>query len=113
MKLTNTDAPFLHLLAEAGLPAPVQEYRFHPSRRWRFDYAWVGRWECSPDVALEVEGGTWVAGRHVRGMGYLNDMEKYNEAVALGWRVLRCTPDTLNDPRTVGLVRDALRGGFS
>jgi len=34
-----------------GLPAPVFEYRFHPSRKWRFDIAWPER-----RVAVEVEG---------------------------------------------------------
>ena len=27
-------------LAPGDLPGPVPEYRFHPTRRWRFDYAW-------------------------------------------------------------------------
>jgi very-short-patch-repair endonuclease len=67
-----------------GLPAPVQEFRFHPTRKWRFDLAW-------PDqkVACEIEGGVFVSGRHVRGVGFLNDCEKYAEAAILGWRIIR------------------------
>lgn len=67
------------------------------------DYAW-------PDalVALEVEGGVWTGGRHTRGAGFLADMEKYNEAARLGWRVLRCTPSTLDSLTTVRLIADAL-----
>jgi len=63
------------------------EYRFHPVRRWRFDYA-------IPEhkIAIEIEGGAFVSGRHTRGVGYLNDMEKYNEATILGWRLLRYRP---------------------
>ena len=73
-----------------GLPPPVAEYRFAPPRRWRFDFAW-------PEllIAVEVEGGVWSRGRHVRGRGYLGDLEKYNAAVVMGWRVLRYTPQTL------------------
>lgn len=84
----------------AGVGAPVPEFRFHETRGWRFDYAW-------PDsrVALEVEGGVWTGGRHVRGAGYLEDMEKYSEAAALGWLVLRCTPEALYEPTTLHLVR--------
>lgn len=68
----------------------VAEYRFHPPRMWRFDYAIP-----SHRIAIEVEGGVWTNGRHIRGTGFLNDMEKYNQAVLDGWRLLRCTPDGL------------------
>jgi very-short-patch-repair endonuclease len=62
----------------------VVEHRFHPERRWRFDIAW-------PDlkVAVEVEGGVFVRGRHNRPTGFINDCEKYNAAAVMGWRVLR------------------------
>ena len=62
----------------------IPEYRFHKVRKWRFDYA------C-PElmIAIELEGGVFIGGRHTRGMGYVNDCEKYNEALKLGWRVLR------------------------
>ena len=68
------------------LPAPETEYRFHPKRRWRFDFAWP-----KMKLAVEVEGGTWSGGRHTRGGGFAKDCEKYNAAVMLGWRVLRFT----------------------
>lgn len=83
--------------------APIPEYRFHPERRWRFDFAW-------PDhlVALEVEGGVWSGGRHTRPRGFLADIEKYNAATTLGWRVLRTTPEALYSTRTLGLIKQAL-----
>jgi very-short-patch-repair endonuclease len=72
-------------LAPGDLPGPVPEYRFHPVRRWRFDFAWPS----SPrgGVAVEVDGGQWRAGggRHNTD----RDREKLNTAAALGWRVLR------------------------
>jgi len=70
-----------------GITEPHREYRFHPSRRWRFDYAWPSRM-----IALEIEGGVWTGGRHTRGAGFLGDMEKYNAATLMGWKVLRCVP---------------------
>jgi hypothetical protein len=73
-----------------ALPDPIREYRFHPTRRWRFDYAWPGEL-----VALEVEGAVWVKGRHTRGSGFIADLEKYNAATALGWRVVRFTPQQM------------------
>jgi very-short-patch-repair endonuclease len=69
---------------------PMEEYRFHPSRRWRFDLALP-----SQKIAIEIEGGAWVNGRHVRPKGYRGDMEKYNQAQLLGWRVLRYAPDQI------------------
>lgn len=73
-----------------GVLAPVAEFRFAPPRRWHFDFAWENE-----RIALEVEGGVWIKGRHTRPQGFLNDMEKYNNAAALGWRLLRTTPDDL------------------
>ena len=82
-----------------NIPIPEKEYKFHPKRKWRFDYAW-------PDykIALEVEGGIWTKGRHVRGTGFLKDMEKYNAATVLGWRVLRTTPTDLLKTDTLDLI---------
>lgn len=73
-------------------PQPDREYRFHPERRWRFDFAFPAH-----RVAVECEGGTWVQGRHTRGLGFRNDCEKYNAATARGWRVYRCTAGMLQD----------------
>ncbi len=73
-----------------GLPSPIPEYRFHPDRRWRFDWAWPDRL-----IAVEQEGGVWIQGRHSRGAGMVKDMEKYNEAGRLGWRVFRFTPQQI------------------
>ena len=90
------------LLAAAGLPQPVQEHRFHPVRKWRFDYAWPEH-----RLALEVEGGTWSGGRHTRGAGYERDCEKYNAAALLGWKVLRVTTAMMNDGRALALLDNA------
>jgi very-short-patch-repair endonuclease len=98
-----TDAVFFALLTQNGLPTPTPEYRFHPSRRWRIDFAFPEQ-----KVALEVEGGVWTKGRHLRGTGFLKDMEKYNELAARGWRLVRCTPDTLYSPETLRVLTLAL-----
>lgn len=89
--------------AAAKVPKPVTEYKFHPTRKWRFDYCWPDR-----KVALEIEGGVFVKGRHTRGVGYLKDMEKYSEAAILGWCVVRCTPQQLNDGSAFTWVKRAL-----
>ena len=61
-----------------------REYKFHPVRKWRADFLITGT-----KILVEVEGGIWSGGRHTRGKGYLGDMEKYNEAAAMGYTVLR------------------------
>lgn len=86
-----------------GLNAPEPEHRFHESRRWRFDYAWIAE-----RVALEVEGAVWINGRHSRGSGKVKDMEKYSEAACLGWRLLYVTPDKLCTTQTALLIKRAL-----
>lgn len=95
---------FLAVLKHHKLPMPETEVRFAPPRRWRFDYAWPLQ-----KVALEVEGGAYTRGRHTRGAGFIADMEKYNRATVMGWRVLRVTPDQLCIGETVELIFDALR----
>lgn len=100
-----TDSLFLALCKRAKLPRPVAEFRFAPPRRWRFDYAWP-----ADRVALEVEGGVWTQGRHTRGSGFVKDMEKYNAAAALGWRVLRTTPTQLCDLALIETIRATCYG---
>ena len=71
------------------------EYKFHPTRRWKFDFALK---PIKTKIAIEVEGGIWTGkGRHSVGQGFINDCEKYNQAQILGWIVLRYTPETLPD----------------
>ena len=94
---------FLRALHAVGLPMPRTEYRFHPVRRWRNDYAWPAH--C---VALEIEGGVWKQGRHTRGSGFVKDMEKYNALANMGYRLIRCQPADLCKPETMRLIRDAL-----
>lgn len=67
--------------------AVEREWRFHATRRWRFDLA-IPRLL----IAFELEGGTWTGGRHTTGAGYQKDVEKYSVAAALGWSVVRATP---------------------
>jgi len=95
---------FTALLRAHRLPVPEPEYRFAPPRKWRFDYAWVER-----RVALEIEGGVWKHGRHTRGVGYIKDLIKYNEASTRGWTVIRVTPEMLLRAETVAWITEAIR----
>ena len=66
------------------------EHQFHPTRRWRFDFA-------IPSIKLAIEynghgstGGGHI-GRHATITGMSGDCEKLNEAQRLGWRVIQFT----------------------
>ena len=81
----------------------VKEFQFHPTRRWRFDYAFPEK-----KVAVEVDGGVWTGGRHINPAGYINDLEKLNNAAAMGWLVLRITTDDRFASKTYELIKDTL-----
>lgn len=70
------------------LPIPKFEYRFHPDRKWRADI-------CYPDLKLmiEIHGGNWVGGKHVRPAGFRKDREKIAAAQTLGYIVLEFQPE--------------------
>lgn len=80
----------------------TEEHKFDPKRRWRFDYA-----QIDLKIAIEIEGGVWINGRHTRGSGYLSDMEKYNAAQILGWRVFRFPPQFVD--KMIETVKEALK----
>jgi hypothetical protein len=91
------------------------EFIFNPLRRWRFDAACRG--VVGPDpikIAIEVEGGAWMrsgTAAHTSPTSYLKDMEKYNEATILGWRILRFTPEQVRDGSWLSTVKRALGRG--
>lgn len=66
--------------------------------------AWIGLM-----VALEVEGGTWIRGRHVRPQGYSLDCIKYSEAAILGWIVIRVTSDMIKSGKAIDLLERAIK----
>jgi len=83
-------------------PEPTPEYRFHPKRRWRFDFAYP-----ELKIAVEVEGGTWTKGAHVRGKHFTSDCEKYNNAILLGWQVFRFTTDMIKGGHALAFLQSA------
>lgn len=104
MTVSNLEQTFLDQLSICGLPTPQTEYKFHPSRRWRFDGAYPDRM-----VAYEIEGGVWSGGRHTRAEGFTNDCIKYNEAALLGWQVYRFTASMIDDGLALQYLEMALR----
>jgi very-short-patch-repair endonuclease len=104
-KNKELEETLLGQLRVLNLPKPEREYKFHPTRLWRFDMAWPG-----VKFAVEVDGGTWVGGGHNRGKHMESDAEKGCEAVLLGWRVIHVTTDMVEDGRAATYVERILKG---
>jgi len=104
-----------------ALPPPAPEYRFAAMsvggtgagvkarlaaaflHDWRFDMAWPAFM-----LAVEMDGGGFVGGRHGRGLGIEKDCEKYSAAAVLGWRLVRCTPRQVKSGQAVEWIANAL-----
>ena len=114
-----------------GIADPQSEYKFHPMRKWRIDYAW-------PDIklAVEIEGGfrggevvtcdrcksvvrrkdsdgvmrvVRLGGAHV-GARYESDLEKYNTLAADGWTLLRYLPGNVDFRQVANAYTSLLMG---
>lgn len=80
-------------LVAMGLHEGCQrQYKFHPDRQWKADFAWC-KSEYGPTyIMLEVNGGTYIQGSnrgaHSRGPRQREDYEKWSEASLLGWTLI-------------------------
>jgi hypothetical protein len=61
-------------------------------------------------LIVEVEGATWINGRHNRGSGFDADCEKYAEAMMLGYRVLRVTGTHIKSGQAIQWIETLIKG---
>jgi hypothetical protein len=88
----------------AALKIPYeQQFRWNPARRFKADFRVAG-W------LIEVEGGAWNGG-HRRGAEANKDCERQNDAMLLGFRVLRFTPYMVQTGEAIGVIEAALKIG--
>jgi len=84
------------------------QFRFHPERQWRFDF-------CFPThmLAVEVQGlsapryskkGKLQLGGHQSIDGIKKDLEKYDEAMRLGWKVYCCEQGMVESGRALKTI---------
>jgi len=102
---TDYKAIFLQQLDLAGLPKPIEEHTFHPTRKWRLDFCWLNE-----KIAVEYHG---IFGAHKvghQGMAALTrDYEKSNEANLLGWIYLVITAQTVQSGQALQWLESALK----
>ena len=88
-----------------ALPKTEKQFKFSETRRYKIDRAY-------PDVLLgiELDGGVYSGGHHVRGKGYESNREKDNLAIELGWVVLHYTTNQLrsNPVGVIGQIKRVL-----
>ena len=80
-----------------------REYAFHGERHWKLDFAFL-----NAKLAVEIEGGIGLIGRHQRPEGFIEDMYKYNALVMDGWRLLRFSTRMVMKGEAIGLILEAL-----
>jgi hypothetical protein len=92
MALHENERLLFEILNDAYPGQWVNEFKGIEGRKFRFDCA-----NPSLKIAIEIEGGIWMGkvGGHTSGIGYEQNMEKYNLSVLAGWKVLRYSPQTL------------------
>ncbi len=94
---------FLAMCRSHGIPEPIWELYFFPGRKFRFDWAWPEN-----KIALEVQGGNWIGGRHVRPAALEDEHDKRNEAAISNWRILYCTPEEVTTGEVFPVIKRAL-----
>ena len=85
----------------------IAEFKFHPTRKWRFDYAYK-----TPKIAIEYEGMPYRVAKsgHSTIKGYTSDLEKYNEACILGWKVLRFNAKMIENGLAFNQIEQLIQG---
>ena len=105
-KLTTPEREYRFAAHAVGGPGKGLRTRLDEAglKDWKMDFAW-------PDIklAVEIEGGVWIGGRHNRGAGMIGDMRKYNAATLMGWKVLRFDGSAVKSGAAINMVRPLIR----
>ena len=91
---------FERLWRELAGPALKRELELIPGRKFRSDYTHV-----PSKVTVEIHGGVWMGGRHVRGQGFRNDRIKRDLLEDLGYKVYELTPDDVTAEMLGKIIR--------
>lgn len=104
--MSNQEENFAFQLRALGLDGWAREVKFHPTRKWRFDF-----YNADKKLAVEIEGGVYTNGRHTRGSGFVKDIEKYNTAAEMGICVLRYASHMVANGEAIAQVERVVKRG--
>ena len=79
------------------------QHEYCHGRSWKCDFAWPDR-----RLIVEVEGGVYTQGRHVRPSGFTKDLEKYNALTEAGWKVLRFSRREVTSGEALNVIQRVL-----
>ena len=113
MRQSELELQFAFQVRAYRLPEPEQQFVFarEVRRRWRFDFCWPAL-----KLAVELNGfivqrearRTVLRGGHATMPGVLNDMDKLNTAVLLGWSVLTFGAKHIKSGDAIAVTQRAL-----
>ena len=81
-----------------------RNFPFHPTRKWTADFVILPPRAKDPVLLVECEG----RGRHQSIPGFEADIEKYTEAMLLGYVVLRFVPRQIASGKALGWIMKLL-----
>ena len=73
----------------------MREFKFHPTRLWRIDFAWPER-----KLAVEIESSV----HRIKGR-FAGDIPKYNALSLCGWTLLRYTAQMVKSAQAIDEVK--------
>ena len=101
--MSDLESTLAQQITWAKLPAPVEQFRAIPGRRFRWDLAWPAQ-----KLLVEVQGGIWTGGKHSTGVGVTRDCEKANLAALAGFRCLAVTSNHITSGKALRWIQEAL-----
>jgi very-short-patch-repair endonuclease len=94
-RLEDLFIKYFQELKPEGVPLPERQYKILPDRKFRWDFAWP---DDTVRLAIEIQGGSYMGGKHNTAKGQAADYEKHNLATLAGYRILYFNTEMLKDP---------------
>lgn len=112
-KRISKDPEFAFQCRVHRLPAMIPQYKItspflvtpvkQQAKTWSFDFAFPAY-----QVLVEIDGGIWTQGAHAHPTDIIRNMQKQNDAVLLGWHVLRFSTRDVSSGHAIAFTQRML-----